>query len=93
MRNAKAKGRRNEWRTMRLLESVGYRCTRSAASLGEWDVIGVGRTDFVLVQCKSNRPPGTLERRELEEFPAPPNTKKLLHIWHDRAREPVVVEL
>lgn len=93
MKNTKRKGNRNERRSMRLLELAGYRCTHSAASLGDWDVIGIGKTDFVLCQVKSNRPPGMLERRVLEEFSAPANTKKLLHIWHDRAREPVVVEL
>ena len=31
--NAKAKGTRNEHRSMAVLEAAGYRCTRSAASL------------------------------------------------------------
>jgi len=35
--NGKRKGTRNEHRSMALLERAGYRCTRSAASLGEWD--------------------------------------------------------
>jgi Holliday junction resolvase len=43
--NAKAKGTRNEHRSMRLLEAAGYRCTRSAASLGEWDIVGIGSRD------------------------------------------------
>jgi len=51
--NAKAKGRRNEHRSMALLEAAGYRCTRSASSLGEWDIIGIGRADVVLVQVKT----------------------------------------
>ena len=36
--NSKAKGSRNEHRSMALLEAAGYRCTRAAASLGAWDV-------------------------------------------------------
>jgi Holliday junction resolvase-like predicted endonuclease len=51
--NAKAKGKRNEHRSMALLEAAGYRCTQSAGSLGEWDIIGTGPTDMVLVQVKT----------------------------------------
>ena len=76
--NAKAKGTRNEHRSMQLLEAGGYRCTRAAASLGAWDVIGVSATDMVLVQVKSSplarfgrdgRPrglQGTTERPEID---------------------------
>jgi len=73
---------------MALLERAGYRCTRAAASLGAWDIIGVGPTDFVLVQVKSRDWPGTVELSELIEFPTPPNTKKLIHRWRDRRRLP-----
>ena len=66
---------------------------RSAASLGDWDIIGVGSTDFVLVQCKSNRAPSPAERETLKNFVAPANTKKLIHVWHDRKALPVVTEL
>ena len=34
---------------MALLEAAGYRCTRAAASLGAWDIIGIGSVDLVLV--------------------------------------------
>jgi hypothetical protein len=91
--NAKRKGSRAEHRSIRLLESLGYSCTRAAGSLGAWDVIGVGSTDFVLVQVKSNDPPGPAERESLRNFVAPPNAKKLIHIWKDRQRTPDVREL
>jgi hypothetical protein len=39
--NAKAKGTRNEHRSIRLLEAARYACTRAAASLGAWDIIGI----------------------------------------------------
>jgi hypothetical protein len=52
--NVKAKGSRNEHRSIRLLEAAGYACTRAAASLGAWDIIGVGSTDFALVQVKTS---------------------------------------
>jgi hypothetical protein len=51
--NAKAKSRRNKHRSMALLEAAGYRCTRSAGSLGEWDIIGIGRAHVVLRQVKT----------------------------------------
>ncbi len=53
--NTKKKGTRNEHRSIRLLEAAGYRCTRAAASLGTWDVIGVSSDDVVLLQVKSGR--------------------------------------
>lgn len=91
--NSKAKGNRQEHRTMRLLEAAGYACCRSAASLGAWDVIGVGPTDFVLVQVKSNRPPRPEEMETMRNFPCPANAKKLLHVWKDGKREPHVTTI
>lgn len=93
VRNAKAKGTHNEHRTMALLEAAGYRCTRAAASLGAWDVIGVGAVDIVLVQVKTRDWPGTVELEELRSFVAPPNARKLLHRWRDRQRLPDTKEL
>jgi hypothetical protein len=93
LRNAKAKGTRNEHRSRLLLEAAGYRVTRAAASLGEWDLIGISSQDLVLVQVKTRDWPGELERRILAEFPAPPNARKLLHRWRDRQRQPDVQEL
>lgn len=78
---------------MRLLEALGYQVTRSAASLGEWDLVGVGATDFVLVQVRSNQWPSMIERLALTEFRCPENTKKLIHRWRDGARTPDVMEL
>jgi Holliday junction resolvase len=91
--NAKAKGTRNEHRSMRLLESGGYAVTRAAASLGAGDIIGVGSTDVVLVQCKSNAWASTIEMETLRSFVAPPNCRRLIHRWRDRQRVPDVREL
>lgn len=91
--NAKAKGTRNEHRSMRLLEAAGYRVTRAAASLGEWDLIGVGSTDVVLCQVKTRDWPGSVEMETLRQFAAPPNARKLVHRWRDRQRMPDVREL
>jgi len=91
--NAKAKGTRNEHRTMRLLEAAGYCCTRAAASLGAWDVIGVGSTDVVLVQCKTRDWPSLAEMETLRSFPAPVNCRKLVHRYRDGVRLPDVREV
>lgn len=91
--NAKRKGTTREHRSITLLEAAGYRCTRAAASLGAWDIIGVGSTDVVLVQVKSRDWPGTAEMETLRDFPCPPQCKKLVHRWRDRERVPDVKEI
>jgi hypothetical protein len=91
--NAKAKGSRNERRSRVILESAGYVVTRAAASLGCWDLVGIGSTDIVLVQCKTRDWPSAVELEALQLFPAPPNARKLVHRWRDRERRPDVREL
>ena len=91
--NTKRKGSRNEHRSITLLEAAGYRCTRAAASLGTFDIIGVGPTEILLVQCKSNRPPGKAEMETLKTFPCPPNCRKLVHVWRDRQPWPDLQEI
>ncbi len=91
--NAKRKGTRNEHRSIRLLEADGYRCTRAAASLGAWDIIGIGSADMVLVQVKTNAWPGSTEIETLTEFRCPQNCRRLIHRWRDRLRLPDIKEL
>ena len=91
--NAKAKGTRNEHRSILLLEAAGYNCCRSAASLGAWDIIGIGSTDLVLVQVKTRDWPGSAEMEALKSFAAPPNCRKLVHRWRDRQRIPDLKEI
>lgn len=93
VKNCKAKGTRNEHKSIRLLEAAGYACMRAGASLGVFDVICVGANDIVMVQCKSNRWAGLAEMETLKEFKCPPNAKKLVHRWDDRARLPKVREV
>jgi uncharacterized protein with GYD domain len=93
VKQGKRKGARNERRSIALLEAVGYRCTRAAASLGAWDVIAIGRTDIVLVQVKTRDWPGAAEMETLRQFPAPPNARKLVHRWRDGQRRPDVREV
>ncbi len=93
MMNAKRKGTRNEHRSRLLLEAAGYAVTRAAASLGVWDLIGVGSTDFVLVQVKTRDWPGSVEMETLQAFTVPPNCRRLVHGWRDRQRVPDVREV
>jgi len=90
--NTKAKGSRNEHRSIRLLEAAGYRCTRAAASLGVFDVIGIGSKDVVLVQVKTRDWPSEVEMEDLRSFRCPANCRKLVHRWRDRVRLPDVKE-
>jgi len=53
---------------MAILEAAGYRCTRSAASLGVWDIVGIGCEDTVLVQVKTRDWPGASEIRRTSKF-------------------------
>lgn len=88
--NAKRKGTRNEHRTMRRLELLGYSCTRAAASLGAWDVIAIGPDKIRLVQVKTNRWPGKIEMERLRSFRVPPNVAKEVWRWDDYAHSPKV---
>jgi Holliday junction resolvase len=88
--DCKAKGARNERRSIALLESAGYRCTRSGASLGAWDVIGIGPTDVILCQVKTGQWPGPGELETLRDFPAASQCKKLVHRWMPGKRLPDV---
>jgi len=90
---SKRKGTHNEHRSIALLESAGYSCTRAAASLGAWDIIGIGSTDVVLCQVKTRDWPGSVEMETLKLFPAPPFARKLIHRWRDRQRSPDVREI
>jgi len=93
IKNPKKKGARNESRSRALLEAAGYRVTRAAGSLGDWDLIGLSATGVVLVQVKTRDWPGTLKQQALAEFPAPPNARRLVHRWRDGQRTPDVREL
>jgi Holliday junction resolvase len=91
--NKKAKGNRSEYKTMRLLEAVGYECFRMAASKGAFDVIAVSASDVLLIQVKSNRLPSAFEMETIKAFECPINARKIVHVWQDRKCLPVVREV
>jgi Holliday junction resolvase len=91
--NTAAKGRRLEHRTRRLLEAAGYRVIRSAGSLGPFDLVGLSAAGVVAVQVKANRAPSPLERRTMADYPLPPGSRRLIHVWRDRVLTPEVLTL
>jgi len=91
--NAKAKGNRNEHRSMAVLGAAGYACTRSAASLGAFDIVGIGPADVLLVQVKTRDWPRAAEIWAMRTLPAPANCRKLIHRWRPRQSKPDVREL
>ena len=88
--NTAAKGRRLEHKTIKLLESAGYRCTRAAASKGVWDIVAIGPNCIRLIQVKANKAPGPLEREEMQEFQVPQGVTREYWVWKDREREPII---
>jgi len=91
--NCKGKGSRLELRTRDYYADRGYLGTKAGGSLGAFDLIVMNTEEILLIQVKANRPPGPAERAEMLRFPAPPNTKKLIVVWKDYAREPIIKEL
>lgn len=87
--SAKSRGTNCEHRAIRDLESAGYRCTRSAASLGELDIVAIGPQGVRGIQVKLDSPgrplyPGELEavREELRALPQPPGV--VYELWVGR---------
>jgi Holliday junction resolvase len=91
--NTARKGRRNEYKSIKLLEALGYYCQRSAASKGLFDIVAISLTEVLLVQCKSNRWPSALELEQMKALAVPDNARKLVHLWKDRCNLPVIKEL
>ncbi|MGH9755239.1 MAG: hypothetical protein ACREA2_20875 [Blastocatellia bacterium] len=91
--NAKAKGSRNERRTIALLQAEGYSCTKSGGSLGVFDVIGIGADDIVLCQVKSNRWPSSAEMEAIANFATPAICRKIIHRRRDGQAAPDVREV
>jgi Holliday junction resolvase len=88
------KGRRNEYRSIALLEAAGYNCIRAAGSHGIFDIWAVSATDLLLVQVKSGE--ARLTSADLEAmklFPTPPNCRKIVHVWRPKQRLPIVSEI
>lgn len=88
--NNKAKGTRNEHRSMAVFEAAGYQTMRSAASLSPWDFIAYNATSCVFVQVKTRDWPGNFETEILKQAVVPANAIKVIHRWRDRTSQPDV---
>lgn len=91
--NAKAKGTRNEHRSMAIFEAAGYQTMRSAASEGPFDYHAWNGVHGVYVQVKTGRWPGSVEMEVLKACQVPPGSVKLVHRWMPRRRLPDIKEV
>lgn len=91
--NTKAKGNRNEHRSMAFYELQGYETMRSAASLSKWDFHAWTKHDSIYCQVKTRDWPGTNESEILKEAIVPPGARKIIHRWRDRQRLPDIKEV
>ena len=93
VKNHKRKGARAERKTMAYLESMAFRCVRSAASLGPFDVVAIGTLGVLLVQVKANGYASAIELEAMREFPRPPGVVCQVHRWVDYSRLPIVTDV
>jgi Holliday junction resolvase-like predicted endonuclease len=87
----KRKGNRFEVKTMHYLEERGFRCMRSAGSMGPWDVIAVSGKRVLLVSVAANEWPRATARKILEKFARPAWVDGEIWRWDDRAAEPIIL--
>ena len=92
IKNPKAKGSQREHKSIKLLEAVGYSCTRAAASLGVFDIIAVNSLGTRHIQVKSNKYPDPAERETMREMipRLPINATVECWRWDDGARVPKI---
>jgi Holliday junction resolvase len=90
MVNAKRKGTKNEHKAIKFLEASGYSCTRSAGSLGIFDIVAIGVMGIRLVQVKTNRDAPLYEREQIKMFLVPTGVTKEIWIYKDYSRAPII---
>ena len=71
------------------MRGYGYSVLRSAGSKGPFDLIGIGKADFLLVQVKVVPFKKVYEfgptKKSLAAIPVPANCRKELWIWERRS--------
>jgi hypothetical protein len=93
VKNCKAKGSRNEYKSRRLFEAHGYTVIKSGGSLGPFDLIALRDDGGVACQVKTNRGPSSVEIEAMRTVSLPGNFLKVIHVWHDFQRRPTVRDL
>lgn len=91
--NTKAKGTRNEHKSMERHTAAGAHCIRAGGSLGKFDFVALYPLRALLVQVKSNRWPSRAENQALVQYLCPQYAQKVVERWDDYAREPKVKEI
>lgn len=78
-------GRRAEIKARNQLREWGYLAIRSAKSAGPFDLVGVDKTKFILVQVKVCPFGKVYEfnplKKKLAAIPVPANCRKELWVW------------
>ena len=77
---------------MALLETAGYACTRAAASLSAFEIIGSAQPTSSPAS-QDSRLAGNRRNGTLKLFPVPPNCRNLFHRYRDGCGPPDVKEL
>jgi Holliday junction resolvase len=85
-------GSRYERRAIRILEAIGYHCTKAGASLGAFDVIAIGPRDVRAIQVKGGLKPylPPLEREAIELIKVCSQVSKELWKFYKFKRHPVI---
>jgi len=80
MIKTRKKGARRERQVKKYLEGEGFKCVKSGASLGLFDLICFDRNSVVFIQVKSNYCSPKI-RKEIQEFEVNPALRVLKQIW------------
>jgi hypothetical protein len=102
IKNAKAKGNRNEYKSRDMYIERGFEVQRAAGSLGMFDLIALSTYVIHLVQVKSNHLPSPAERKLIENHHLilgsnPKDAEAIyymavIHVWKDHARQPIIYD-
>lgn len=87
--NNKAKGSRRERQAKKIMEQAGYYVNKAGGSLGQFDLVCLGKKQARLIQVKSNYM-SPAEREEIELFDEPDYAVKEIWIFKDYKREPKI---
>ena len=89
------KGRRAEYKTMRLLSDDGYTCIRTAGSHGHYDIIAWDAYNILFIQVKVDCVPSSKEIQKIVETPFPKmrNCHREIWVWETRKKEPEVLTI
>ena len=95
--SAVAKGRRNQRRTTKMLEAIGFKCVTARFGrfgptdfFGLWDCWCVKDDEWLLIQVSTNQRKGLEWREQAGLFVCPAGVKKEEWVWVDYEKEPKI---